>query len=85
VTGRPEERLSPFARLGQAAGAAIVRELTDRVEAAEEAVRENLPLDRAAERQIAALERMLLPLLEAAAAGRVLPPPRREPEGITDL
>lgn len=57
-------------RVGRAAGAAILRELAERLEATAEAVEEQAPLDRALERRVAELEQALVPLLEASVSGR---------------
>lgn len=59
-----------LAKVGRAAGSAIVRDLSRRLDATAEAIAENAPLDRAAERRIAELEQALVPLLEADRAAR---------------
>lgn len=56
----------PMDRIGRAAGAAIVRELADRLEVTAAAIAENRPLDEALERHVATLERRLVPLLESS-------------------
>ena len=58
------------ARVGRAAGSAIVRDLARRLDATAEAIAENVPLDRAAERRITELEQSLVSLLEADRAAR---------------
>lgn len=64
----------PMERIGRAAGAAILRQLAQRVEATADAVAENAPLEEALERHLTGLEQRLVPLLESALGSAPGPP-----------